>query len=86
MSNSFKQRKSDLLAQCAASQSLKKARQVHQHLALLSQLCDDSLRGLWELAQMPSEACLLMRVGGELFVKFLRMQMTMQTVMYGVYE
>ncbi len=63
MNSSFKQRKSDLLAQCAATQTLKHARQVHQHLAQLSQLCDETLRDLWAQAHMPSDACLI-AVGG----------------------
>ena len=63
MNASFKQRKSDLLAQCAAAQSLKKARGVHHDLARLSALCDDTLHELWSDAAMPEHTCLV-AVGG----------------------
>ena len=63
MNASFKQRKTDLLAQCASSQTLRRARQVHQHLAQLSRLCDETLCDLWAQAQMPADACLI-AVGG----------------------
>ena len=59
----FKQRKSDLLAQCAKEQSLSRARRVHHHLAQLSDLCDDTLGAIWQNAQMPADACLV-AVGG----------------------
>jgi [protein-PII] uridylyltransferase len=63
VNSNFKQLKSDLLAQCAAVQTLRNARHVHQHLAQLSDLCDGTLTDLWTQAQMPPDACLV-AVGG----------------------
>jgi [protein-PII] uridylyltransferase len=59
----FKQRKQALLLACANVQSLPRASQVRKHLRQLSLLCDDSLLGLWRLADMPEQACLV-AVGG----------------------
>ncbi len=59
----FRQRKKQLLVQCAAEQSLSRAAQVHRHLKLLSDLCDDTLKSLWAQAEMP-ESCALLAVGG----------------------
>ena len=59
----FKQRKQALLLACANAQSLPRASQVRKHLRQLSLLCDDSLLGLWRLADMPEQACLV-AVGG----------------------
>jgi len=59
----FRHRKSALLAQCAAEQSLARASRVHAHLKLLSDLCDETLYSLWEKANMPETTCLL-AVGG----------------------
>jgi len=59
----FRQRKTELLNRCAATQSLSKASLVHQHLKLLSDLCDDTLKSLWLSAGMPDNFALL-AVGG----------------------
>ncbi|MFN6101910.1 MAG: [protein-PII] uridylyltransferase [Burkholderiales bacterium] len=59
----FRQRKTELLSRCAASQSLSKAALIHQHLKLLSDLCDDTLKSLWQNADMPEHFALL-AVGG----------------------
>ena len=59
----FRQRKKQLLAQCAADQSLSRAALVHRHLKLLSDLCDDTLKTLWAQAEMPV-SCALLAVGG----------------------
>ncbi len=59
----FRQRKTQLLAQCAAEQSLSRAARVHRHLKLLSDLCDDTLKALWAVSEMP-ESCALLAVGG----------------------
>lgn len=63
LATQFKQRKSDLLAKCAKEQSLPRARRVHQHLAQLSALCDETLAAIWQQAGMPADACLV-AVGG----------------------
>ena len=55
----FKQRKTELLSRCAAAQSLSKAALIHQHLKLLSDLCDDTLKSLWQNAGMPEHFALL---------------------------
>jgi [protein-PII] uridylyltransferase len=44
-------------------QSLSKAALIHQHLKLLSDLCDDTLKSLWQNAGMPEHFALL-AVGG----------------------
>ena len=59
----FRQRKSQLLADCAADQSIARASRVHAHLKLLSDLCDDTLKALWHQAQLPASMCLV-AVGG----------------------
>ncbi|MFZ9336843.1 MAG: [protein-PII] uridylyltransferase [Limnohabitans sp.] len=59
----FRQRKTELLSRCAAAQSLSKAALIHQHLKLLSDLCDDTLKSLWQNAGMPEHFALL-AVGG----------------------
>jgi hypothetical protein len=59
----FRQRKKQLLAQCAAEQSLSRAAQVHRHLKLLSDLCYDTLKSLWAQAAMP-ESCAMLAVAG----------------------
>ena len=59
----FRQRKTELLNRCAATQSLSKASLVHQHLKLLSDLCDNTLKSLWLRAGMPDNFALL-AVGG----------------------
>ena len=59
----FRQRKTELLNRCAATQSLSKASLVNQHLKLLSDLCDDTLKSLWLRAVMPDNFALL-AVGG----------------------
>ncbi|MFM7802695.1 MAG: HD domain-containing protein, partial [Limnohabitans sp.] len=59
----FRQRKTELLTRCANAQSLYKASQIHQHLKLLSDLCDDTLNSLWQNAGMPGHFALL-AVGG----------------------
>jgi len=59
----FKQRKQALLLACAAQQSLRRVRQVRAHLHQLSDLCDDTLKVLWQSADMPTQACLV-AVGG----------------------
>jgi [protein-PII] uridylyltransferase len=59
----FRQRKTELLNRCAATQSLSKAALIHQHLKLLSDLCDDALKSLWQRAGMP-ESFALLAVGG----------------------
>jgi [protein-PII] uridylyltransferase len=59
----FKQRKQALLLACANTQSLPRASQVRKHLRQLSDLCDDTLKLLWQAADMPALACLV-AVGG----------------------
>jgi len=59
----FKQRKTALLSRCAAAQSLSNAAQIHQHLKWLSDLCDDTLKSLWQQAGIPPDFSLL-AVGG----------------------
>ncbi|MCE2676595.1 MAG: [protein-PII] uridylyltransferase [Burkholderiaceae bacterium] len=59
----FRQRKTELLSRCASAQSLSKAALIHQHLKLLSDLCDDTLKSLWQNAGMPEHFALL-AVGG----------------------
>ena len=59
----FKQRKTALLSRCAAAQSLSNATQIHQHLKWLSDLCDDTLKSLWQQASIPPDFSLL-AVGG----------------------
>ena len=59
----FRQRKSALLELCAAEQSLARASRVHLHLKKLSDLCDETLKSLWQQAGMPDTTCLL-AVGG----------------------
>ena len=59
----FKQRKTALLSRCAAAQSLSNAAQIHQHLKWLSDLCDETLKSLWQQAGIPPDFSLL-AVGG----------------------
>lgn len=59
----FKQRKQALLSACAAQHSLRRTRLVRTHLRQLSDLCDDTLKLLWQAADMPALACLV-AVGG----------------------
>jgi len=63
LASDFRQRKNELLTQCAAEQSLSRAALVQRHLRLLSDLCDDTLKELWLQADMPT-SCALLAVGG----------------------